>query len=145
MMDVTIRRSAETQERVRSVCRGWRRSIAALLALCGMLLPVPGPARAQQPGEAVFKRNCAVCHTVEPDKNKIGPSLFGVVGRKAGSVPGFDYSDANKKSGVTWTEQALDTYLTDPQKFIPGTKMVFAGLKNPEDRKALIAYLKEHH
>jgi cytochrome c len=101
--------------------------------------------RAQESGEAVFKRNCAICHTVEPGKNKIGPTLFGVVGRKAGSVPGFAYSAANKKSGDTWDEQTLDTYLTNPMKFVPGTKMVFGGLKNPEERKALIQYLKEHH
>ena len=64
---------------------------------------------------------------------------------KAGSVAGFAYSPANKNSGATWGEQTLDTYLIDPRKFIPGTKMVFAGLKNPEDRKALIEYLKEQH
>jgi len=102
-------------------------------------------ARAEDLGETVFKKNCAVCHTLEAGKNKIGPSLAGVVGRKAGSVPGFSYSAANKDSGDTWDEQTLDTYLTDPRKFMPGTKMVFAGLKNTEDRKALIEYLAEHH
>jgi len=102
-------------------------------------------ARAEDLGETVFKKNCAVCHTLEAGKNKIGPSLAGVVGRKAGSVPGFSYSAANKDSGDTWDEQTLDTYLTDPRKFMPGTKMVFAGLKNTEDRKALIAYLAEQH
>lgn len=100
---------------------------------------------AEEPGEAVFKKNCAVCHTLEAGKNKIGPSLAGVVGRKAGSIPGFAYSEANKNSGDTWDEQTLDAYLTDPRKFMPGTKMVFAGLKNPDDRKALIEYLKEQH
>jgi cytochrome c len=119
--------------------------IQIALALPAMLLLAAGPAGAQQAGEAVFRRNCAVCHTVEPGKNKIGPSLFGVVGRKAGTAPGFDYSEANKKSGLTWTEQTLDTYLTDPQKFIPGTKMVFAGLKDPGERKALIEFLEAHH
>jgi cytochrome c len=102
-------------------------------------------ALAAETGEALFKKNCAICHTLEAGKNKIGPSLAGVVDRKAGSIPGFAYSEANKKSGDTWDEQTLDTYLTDPKKFMPGTKMVFAGLKNPEDRKALIEYLKEHH
>ena len=102
-------------------------------------------ARAEDLGETVFKKNCAVCHTLEAGKNKIGPSLAGVVGRKAGSVPGFSYSAANKDSGDTWDEQTLDTYLTDPRKFMPGTKMVFAGLKSAEDRKALIEYLAEHH
>jgi cytochrome c len=100
-------------------------------------------ARAQDAGEAVFKRYCAVCHTVEAGKNKIGPSLAGIVGRKSGSVPGFNYTDANKNSGVTWDEKNLDTYLTDPKKFIPGTKMLFAGVKSDDDRKALIAYLAQ--
>ncbi|HEV8027681.1 MAG TPA: cytochrome c family protein [Stellaceae bacterium] len=100
------------------------------------------PARAQDAGETVFKRNCAICHTTEPGKNKIGPSLAGVVGRKAGSIPDYSYSQANKSSGVTWDEATLDTYLTAPTKFVPGTKMVFAGLKNPDDRTAVIAWLK---
>jgi cytochrome c2 len=100
---------------------------------------------AEEPGETLFKKNCAICHTLEEGKNKIGPSLAGVVGRKAGSVPGFAYSAANKNSGDTWDEATLDTYLTDPRKFMPGTKMVFAGLKNSEDRKALIEYLKQQH
>ncbi len=101
-------------------------------------------ARAQEAGEAVFKKNCAICHAVDAGKNKIGPSLFGIVGRKAGVAAGFAYSAANKGSGVTWDEPTLDTYLTAPQKFMPGTKMVFAGLKSAEDRKAVIEYLKAH-
>jgi cytochrome c len=113
--------------------------------LVAVLKLVATDAIAQEPGETVFKKNCAICHTLEPGKNKIGPSLAGVVGRKAGSVPGFTYSAANKNSGDTWDEKTLDTYLTDPRKFVPGTKMVFAGVKSPEDRKALIEYLKEHH
>ena len=100
-------------------------------------------AQAQDAGEAIFKKNCFVCHATEPGKNKLGPSLAGIVGRKAGSVPGYAYSDANKNSGVTWDDATLDTYLTDPRKFVPGTKMIFAGLKNADDRKALIEYLKK--
>src|SRR5215831_6915340 len=100
---------------------------------------------AEELGETLFKKNCAVCHTLEEGKNKIGPSLAGVVGRKVGSVPGFAYSAANKDSGDTWDETTLDTYLIDPRKFMPGTKMVFTGLKNSDDRKALIEYLKQPH
>lgn len=100
-------------------------------------------ASAQDAGEAVFKRNCGVCHTVEAGKNKLGPSLAGILGRKAGTVPGYNYTDANKNSGITWDEQNLDAYLTNPKKLIPNTKMIFAGVKNDEDRKALIAYLKQ--
>jgi len=92
-------------------------------------------------GEAVFKRTCAVCHSVEAGKNKIGPSLAGVVGRKAGSIEGFKYSDAMKNSGVTWSNETLDKYLTDPKTFVAGNRMTFAGVKKAEDRKALIDYL----
>jgi len=121
-----------------------RRSGLAVLSLLAYPLLVAAPgAHAQDAGEAIFKRYCQVCHTVEAGKNKIGPSLAGIVGRNAGSAPGYSYSDANKNSGVTWDEANLDTYLTDPRKFIPGTKMLFVGIKNPDDRKALIAYLKE--
>jgi cytochrome c len=109
------------------------------LALAALMV---APARAQDAGEAVFKKNCSICHTTEPGKNKIGPSLAGVVGRKAGSAPNYSYSEANKSSGATWDEATLDTYLTAPTKFVPGTKMIFPGLKNPDDRKAVIAWLK---
>ena len=116
----------------------------ALLSVAWLTMLSTG-AVAEEPGETLFKKNCAICHTLEAGKNKIGPSLAGVVGRKAGSVSGFTYSAANKNSGDIWDAQTLDTYLADPRKFMPGTKMVFAGLKNPEDRKALIEYLKEQH
>lgn len=103
-----------------------------------------GSARADDEGEKVFKKYCTACHTVEAGKNKVGPSLAGVVGRKAGSAPGFNYSDANKKSGVVWDEKTLDEYLVEPRKFMPGTKMLFAGIKKEDERKAVIAYLEEH-
>ena len=116
----------------------------ALLSVAWLTMLSTG-AVAEEPGETLFKKNCAICHTLEAGKNKIGPSVAGVVGRKAGSVPGFAYSAANKNSGDIWDAQTLDTYLADPRKFMPGTKMVFAGLKNLQDRKALIEYLKGLH
>jgi cytochrome c len=119
-----------------------RLSLAVIPLVALALLGATASARADEPGEGIFKRFCMVCHTTEAGKNKIGPSLAGIVGRKAGSVPGFNYTDANKNSGVTWDDATLDTYLTDPKKFIPGTKMLFAGIKSADDRKALIAYLK---
>jgi cytochrome c len=85
---------------------------------------------------------CAVCHTNKPGINAVGPTLFAVVGRKAGSVPGYAYSDANKASGLTWDEATLDEYLTAPMKKVPGTKMVFAGISDPAERKTVIDYLK---
>jgi cytochrome c len=123
----------------------YRQRVAGVLLAVVALAPTASVSWGQDAGagEAVFKRNCAICHTVEAGKNKIGPSLAGVAGRKAGTVPGYSYSDANKNSGDTWDDATLDEYLTDPRKKIPGTKMIFPGLKNPDDRKAVIAYLKQ--
>ncbi len=93
-------------------------------------------------GEKVFKK-CAVCHSVEPGKNKVGPSLAGIVGRPAASIEGFKYSDAMKASGIVWTEDKLDPYLASPKKVVPGGKMAFPGLKEEDDRKNVIEYLKQ--
>ncbi len=92
-------------------------------------------------GEKVFGQ-CKTCHVAEKGVNRVGPSLWGVVGRKAGSIDGFKYSPANKNSGFTWSEDQLFTYLEAPQKALPGTYMAFAGLKKPQDRADVIAYLK---
>jgi cytochrome c len=92
-------------------------------------------------GGATFKAKCALCHSVVAGKNGVGPSLFGVVGRPAGSAPGYNYSAANKGSGKTWDEATLDTYLTNPKALIPGTKMVFPGLPEAADRSNVIAFL----
>ena len=92
-------------------------------------------------GEKVFNQ-CKTCHVAEAGVNRVGPSLWGLIGRTAGSVDGFKYSPANKKSGLVWTPEQLFTYLEAPQKTIPGTYMAFAGLKKPQDRADVIAYLK---
>ncbi len=95
-------------------------------------------------GKKVF-RKCKACHFVDKEKNKVGPYLKGVVGRKAASVEGFKYSKAMQEKaaeGLVWTEENLDKYLAAPKKFIPGNKMAFAGLKKAEDRANVIAYLK---
>ena len=97
---------------------------------------------AAQDGESLFKRQCGACHTVEAGKNKIGPSLAGIAGHKAAAVEDFDYSDALRGANVTWTDDALTKYLTDPKAFVPGGKMVYAGMKDPDDVKAVIDYLK---
>ena len=91
-------------------------------------------------GKAVFHK-CAICHSVVEGQNRVGPSLFGVVGRKAGTLPGYSYSDAMKSSGKTWDAASLDDYLTHPRDVVPGTKMAFGGLSDETDRTNLIAYL----
>lgn len=93
-------------------------------------------------GEAVFKKSCAVCHTTEEGKNKVGPSLRGIVGEHAASVSGYAYSDALKKADKTWDDQTLDAYLANPGAAVPGTKMVFLGLKSADDRQNVIAFLE---
>lgn len=92
-------------------------------------------------GEKVFVV-CKTCHVAEKGINRVGPSLWGVVGRTAGSIDGFKYSPANKNSGIVWTEEELFKYLEAPQKVVPGTYMAYAGLKPPQDRADVIAYLK---
>lgn len=85
---------------------------------------------------------CKSCHSVEKGKNLIGPSLAGIVGTKAGDVPGFTFSPALKASGLTWDDATLDKWLESPMKLVPGTKMTFAGMSDAAKRKEVIAYLK---
>ncbi len=91
-------------------------------------------------GEKVFLA-CKTCHAVEPGKNLTGPSMHALVGRKSGTVEGYSYSVANKNSGITWTNEKLFQYLENPQRVIPGTKMTYTGVKDPQQRADLIAYL----
>ena len=94
-------------------------------------------------GEQVFKK-CAACHSATDKTNKVGPFLFGVFGRKAATVEGYNYSDANKGSGITWNEESFLDYIKDPKAKIPNTKMSFAGIKNESEAKNLWAYLKQY-
>jgi cytochrome c len=103
-----------------------------------MLAGLTGDAAA---GQKVFGQ-CRTCHEVQAGVNKVGPSLKGIIGRQAGTIPGFRYSPANKNSGITWTEDVMFAYLENPRKYIPGTYMSFVGLKNPQQRADVIAYLK---
>src|SRR5215472_17644188 len=92
-------------------------------------------------GREVF-RMCQACHSLDPGRNLIGPSLAGLIGRKAGTASGFDYSEAMKQANITWDGKSLDAYLADPQKVVPGNKMPFGGLKSDLDRQELIAFLE---
>ncbi len=114
---------------------------ANVLTLSMLLLgPTAAMAGDEVAGKAVFGK-CAVCHSVDPAKKSIGPTLFGVVGRPSGSVEGYTYSPAMKAAAKTWDEATIDAYLTDPKTYVPGNKMTFAGLPKPEDRANVIAYL----
>ena len=117
----------------------------ALVVALGMTVVAVGAARAEgdpAKGADVFKK-CAPCHNVDNKTNKIGPYLQGVVGRKAGTAEGYNYSDAMKNSGLTWDEATLDQYLENPKAKVPGNKMAFPGLPKKEDRENVIAYLKQ--
>ena len=115
-----------------------------VLALA-MVASLPAVASAQdaEAGKAVFSK-CKACHSApgEGAKNQVGPNLTGVVGRKAGTVADFAYSEPMKASGLTWDEATISEYLANPKTKVPGNKMVFAGLKDEADIKNVIAYLK---
>src|SRR5271167_4968266 len=113
-------------------------AVVVLAASTGVAL-----ARDVAAGEQSFKK-CLACHSVgEGAKNKIGPELNGLDGRKSGTVEGFNYSDANKAAAITWGEATFKEYIKDPRGKIPGTKMVFAGIKNEQEVNDLWAYLKQ--
>jgi len=120
------------------------KSSAALVSFFAAALVTSQPAAAAsaQAGAAVFKTNCAVCHSDKANgPSPVGPRLFGVVGRKAGTVPGFSYSNAMKKSGITWTQEELKKYVANPAGTVPGNRMPFAGLHKPNQVDDLIAFL----
>lgn len=103
----------------------------------------PATAQDAAAGEKVFLQ-CRACHQVgEKARNGVGPLLNGLFGRKAGTIEGFNYSPANKDSGITWDEATFREYIKDPKAKMPGTKMVFPGLKNPKQVDDIIAYLKQ--
>lgn len=117
------------------------RLLVAAIAI-GALGVAPALAQDAAAGKSVFQAQCAICHATVAGKNGLGPSLFAVYGTKAGEVAGFRFSDANKKSGLTWDTPTLDKYLTSPPTVVPGTTMAFAGLKDAQKRADLIAYLQ---
>jgi cytochrome c len=125
---------------------GMKRTVSQAVAAM-LLAVVPAAAQDASKGEAVFKR-CRACHAIGPAaQNKAGPALTGIVGRKAGTAPGFNYSDAMKDKaarGLVWTDATLAQFLEAPDAFVPNNVMAFPGLKNPTERADLIAFLKVH-
>ena len=123
-------------------------ALAAALAGCNKapVTPAPDPATtpavAAGPAKPAAFAPCAACHSVEPGMNGVGPSLAGVVGRKAGTLAGFSYSPAMQAYGKTWDDATLDAYLTSPAKTVPGTRMTYVGQGDPAKRAEVIAYLK---
>lgn len=117
---------------------GWILTAAAV-GLAGSVA-VAAPAGDPGRGRTVFAR-CAACHDLNTGANRLGPSMKGVVGRKSAAAAGFAYSPAMKGKKVTWNPATLDAFLTAPMKYVPGTRMAFAGLPNPQDRADVIAYL----
>jgi cytochrome c len=118
-------------------------AIAAALSLAA-IAAAPAHAQDAEAGQKTFIV-CRACHQIGPNaKNGVGPELNGVVGRKAGTVAGYSYSEANKTSGITWDEATLTTYLANPQAVVKGTKMIFAGIHDPAKVQDVIAYLKQY-
>jgi cytochrome c len=120
-----------------------RRTVIAGLLLAGSATA----ALAADPaaGQKIFEAQCGICHAVVAGENRIGPTLFGVVGRPAGSVPGFNYTADHKKLDVAWDAATLDKYLANPRAMVPDTSMIYAGLKDDAERADLVAYLETLH
>ena len=121
-------------------------TLGALMALTSLTVAASG-ALAQDvdlaAGKSSFNK-CLACHAIgEGAKNKVGPELNGLDGRKTGSAPGYSYTDANKNSGITWNKEQFLEYIKDPKAKIPGTKMAFAGIKNEKEANDLWAYVSQ--
>jgi cytochrome c len=119
-------------------------TLSALVVIGSTALASAAMAQDAAAGKTSFNK-CMACHAIgEGAKNKVGPELSGLNGRKSGTAPGYSYSDANKNSGITWNEAEFKDYIKDPKAKIPGTKMVFAGIKNEKEANDLWAFLAQY-
>jgi cytochrome c len=119
--------------------------LATLVAGVGLVgTTAVAVAQSSDDPELAFNGHCRECHSFDKNDNRIGPSLYGVVGRKAGTVPGYAYSDSLKGSGITWNEKILDQWITNPNKVVPGNNMgaIFSGLPEASIRAKIITFLK---
>ena len=117
-----------------------RHSILSL-ALCSGL--AAAPALAQSDGQMAFNNSCRTCHTMKEGDNRLGPNLAGIIGRKAGSLPDYNYSSSMKQSGITWDEANLDQFIANPDQVVSGNTMKpFGGVTDPAQRKAIVDFLK---
>lgn len=114
---------------------------AAVAATVAAIAGRPAAAADVEAGKKAFNK-CAACHSIEPGKNRVGPTLFGIFGKKAGQAEGYNYSAAMKNSGLTWDAATLNTYLEKPNDMVKGSKMAFAGIRDATERQNLIAYLE---
>ena len=105
--------------------------------------PAPATAMTELERGAIIWKRCRACHTLgEGERHKVGPNLWGVFGQSAGAREDFNYSRAMKAAGLVWSDETMDAYLEKPNDYIPGNRMTYAGLRKPEDRAAVIAYLR---
>jgi cytochrome c len=118
-----------------------RRAAGAAAAVVAIAQAAGAAERDVAAGERVFRTQCMGCHSTEPERNRAGPTLHGVFGRVSGRVEGFDFSEAMREAGVEWDRETIDAFLEEPDAVVPGTKMVFWGLR-PDDRRRVIAYLE---
>jgi len=117
---------------------------AAVAVIVGIATQASAQSGDATRGQRVFNQQCRACHTLEKDgAQPAGPNLHGVFGRKAGTAAGYEFSDAMKKSGISWDEATMSDYNRDPKAKVPGTKMVFNGVKNAGQLADLVAYLKQ--
>ncbi len=121
-----------------------RLKLSALVIIASSAIAPAALAQDAAAGKTSFNK-CLACHAIgEGAKNKVGPELNGLVGRKSGSAPDYSYSDAKKSSGITWNEAQFKEYIKDPKAKIPGTKMAFAGIKNEKEVNDLWAFLAQY-
>jgi len=118
-------------------------TLSVLVVVTSMAAASTAPAQDAAAGKTSFNK-CMACHSIgEGAKNKVGPELNGLDGRKSGTAPDFSYSDANKNSGITWNKEQFLEYIKDPRAKIPGTKMIFPGIKNEKEANDLWAYVSQ--